>query len=217
MRPDALASAIAEDRAAGLRPIAVVATVGTTSSTVGRSGRGDRGCRGRRGPLAARGRRVRRRGRDHPGAARAVPRLGAGGLDRRQPAQVALRAARRVAAAHPAPRRPARGVQPRSRVPADARPRAAGPRLQRVDAAARAAIPRAETVDAAALVRPGRPSPADRAPHRPGAGLRGLAGGSGRLRAARSGAVLHGLLPPPAAGASPAARTSPRWHATSTS
>jgi len=33
MRPDALAAAIAEDRAAGLLPIAVVATVGTTSST----------------------------------------------------------------------------------------------------------------------------------------------------------------------------------------
>jgi aromatic-L-amino-acid decarboxylase len=33
LRPDALADAIAADRAAGLRPIAVVATVGTTSST----------------------------------------------------------------------------------------------------------------------------------------------------------------------------------------
>ena len=33
MRTDALAAAIAEDRAAGWRPIAVVATVGTTSST----------------------------------------------------------------------------------------------------------------------------------------------------------------------------------------
>ena len=33
MRPDALADAIARDRAAGLKPIAVVATVGTTSAT----------------------------------------------------------------------------------------------------------------------------------------------------------------------------------------
>ena len=33
MRPDALRDAIAEDRAAGLQPIAVVATVGTTSTT----------------------------------------------------------------------------------------------------------------------------------------------------------------------------------------
>ena len=33
MRPDALAAAVAEDRAAGLVPIAAVATVGTTSST----------------------------------------------------------------------------------------------------------------------------------------------------------------------------------------
>jgi aromatic-L-amino-acid decarboxylase len=33
MRPEALAEAIASDRAAGLRPIAVVATLGTTSST----------------------------------------------------------------------------------------------------------------------------------------------------------------------------------------
>ena len=33
MRPDALREAIAEDRAAGILPIAVVATVGTTSTT----------------------------------------------------------------------------------------------------------------------------------------------------------------------------------------
>ena len=33
MRPDALAAAIAEDRAAGHRPMAIVATIGTTSST----------------------------------------------------------------------------------------------------------------------------------------------------------------------------------------
>ena len=33
LRPDALAAAIAADRAAGHRPIAIVATVGTTSST----------------------------------------------------------------------------------------------------------------------------------------------------------------------------------------
>jgi aromatic-L-amino-acid decarboxylase len=33
MRPEALESAIAADRAAGLRPIAIVATIGTTSST----------------------------------------------------------------------------------------------------------------------------------------------------------------------------------------
>jgi aromatic-L-amino-acid decarboxylase len=33
LRPDALAAAIAADRAAGLRPVAIVATVGTTSST----------------------------------------------------------------------------------------------------------------------------------------------------------------------------------------
>jgi len=33
LRPDALAAAVASDRAAGLRPIAVVATIGTTSST----------------------------------------------------------------------------------------------------------------------------------------------------------------------------------------
>ncbi len=107
------------------------------------------------------------------------------------------------------------GVQPRPGVPADARPRAARPRLQRADAAARAPIPRAQAVDAAALVRPRRPSTADRAPHRAWRRRsRAWLAGARRLRAARAGAVLDGLLPLPAAARSPAARTSPTWRAT---
>ena len=98
----------------------------------------------------------------------AVRGLGARRLDRRQPAQVAVHAARRVAAADAPDAGPARRVQPRPGVPADARPRVAGPRLQRVHAAARAAVPGAQAVDPAALVRAGRAATADRAPPRAG-------------------------------------------------
>ena len=97
----------------------------------------------------------------------AVRRLGARRLDRRQPAQVAVHAARRIAAADPADGPAARGVQPRARVPADARPGDARPRLQRVPAAARPADAGAQAVDAAALVRAGGAAAADRVP--PGA------------------------------------------------
>ncbi len=54
LEPDALRAAIARDRAAGLRPIAVVATVGTTSSTSIDPIAGDRGHRRARGPVAPR-------------------------------------------------------------------------------------------------------------------------------------------------------------------
>ena len=88
---------------------------------------------------------------------------------------------------------PAGRVQPRARVPAHARPRHAGPRLQRVQPAARAPVPRAQAVDAAALVRargaaaPDRCAPgAGRAVR--GLGRRGSATGSGwrRCRSRRS-------------------------------
>ena len=69
LRVDALEAAIAEDLAAGVRPIAVVATIGTTSSTVGRSGRGHRGRRGANRAVAPRRRGVCRAGRHHPRAA----------------------------------------------------------------------------------------------------------------------------------------------------
>ena len=63
-RPDALAAAIAADRAAGHRPIAIVATVGTTSSTSVDPVAAIAGRRRARGPVAPRRRGVRRRGRD---------------------------------------------------------------------------------------------------------------------------------------------------------
>ena len=66
----ALAAAIAEDRAAGVRPIAVVATIGTTSSTSVDPVAADRRHRGARGAVAPRRRGVRGRGRAHPGAPR---------------------------------------------------------------------------------------------------------------------------------------------------
>ena len=91
---------------------------------------------------------------------------------------------------------PARGVQPRARVPADARPRDAGPRLQRVHAAARPALPGAQAVDPAALVRPRGAARADRArtsSWRPTFAALGRRGPG--LGAAGARPVLDGLLP----------------------
>ena len=68
---------------------------------VGRPGRRDRRHRRARGAVAARRLGLRRRGRAAPGPPGAVRRLGARRLDRREPAQVAVHAARRVAAADP--------------------------------------------------------------------------------------------------------------------
>ena len=156
----ALAAAIAEDRAAGLRPIAVVATIGTTSSTsvdpvaamadvAEREGLWLHVDAAYAGPIAL-----------IPDAARPVRWLGAGRFDRRQPAQVAVHAARRVAPADPPDGHAPGGVQPRPGVPPDARPRDAGPRLQRVPAPARAAVPGAQAVDPPALLRAGGPASA---------------------------------------------------------
>ena len=103
-----------------VRPIAIVATVGTTSSTSV-------------DPVAAIADIADARGlwlhvdaayagavAIDAGAAGAVRGLGARRLDRRQPAQVAVHAARRLAPAEPPDGRRARRVQPRARVPADA-------------------------------------------------------------------------------------------------
>ena len=100
--PTRSSDAIAADRAAGRRPIAIVATIGTTSSTSV-------------DPVAAIADIAAREGlwlhvdaayagavAIAPGARGAVRGLGARRLDRRQPAQVAVHAARRVAAASPA-------------------------------------------------------------------------------------------------------------------
>ena len=76
---------------------------------------------------------------------------------------------------------------------------APGPRLHRVPAAARAPDAGPQAVDAAALVRARRPAAADRAPPRRGAAVRGGHRRRPGLGAARPGAVLHGVLPLPAA------------------
>ena len=141
---------------------AVVATIGTTgggaidpvpaiaeacaaSGFVAARRRGLRGVRGRL-----------------PGAPSALRRLGAGGLDRRQPAQVARRADGLLGALDAAARRVPEGLQPRPRVPALARRR--GQPERGLDPA-RAALPRAEAVGGAALLRAERAPGADpRAP-----------------------------------------------------
>ncbi len=137
MRVGALEAAIVEDRAAGLWPIAVVATLGTTSSTSV-------------DPMSAIAEVAEREGlwlhvdAAYAGAVALLPdrrapvrRLGARRLPRRQSAQVAVHAARRLAPAQSTDGGDPVGVQPRAGVPADARSGRSGPGLQRVSAAAR--------------------------------------------------------------------------------
>ena len=157
LRPDALAAAIAADRAAGHQPIAIVATVGTTSSTsVDRSPRWHR-LPSRRASGSVSTRPTGARPRSSRGA-RALRRL-------RQadsivvnphkwlftPLDASLFLCRRLELA-----RAAFSLSP---VPAHARSSISGPRLQRVPAPARAPLPGAEAVGPAALVR-GRRTPA---------------------------------------------------------
>ena len=157
--------------ATGRSPI--VATVGTTSSTSVDPVAADR----RRSPSARACGCTSIRPTPGvvallPGASRAVRRLGARRFDRRQPAQVAVHAARRVAAADAAGCRSCATAF--SLVPEYLRTLDrddAGPRLQRVHAAARPAVPGAQAVDPAALVRARGAASADRAP--PRAGRRG--------------------------------------------
>ena len=107
MRPDALASMIAEDIAAGRKPFCVVATVGTTSTTsvdsvaqIGEIATGPRSLVSRRRRLC----RVRRAAR------RASPhsrRRGAGRFPGDESAQVAVHAGRSEHPLHPPSRRDA--------------------------------------------------------------------------------------------------------------
>ncbi len=76
MVPLALRAAIAEDREAGWLPGGVVATVGTTSTTAVDPVADIADVCARGGTLAARGCRLRRRHRAHPGHAPSLPRAG---------------------------------------------------------------------------------------------------------------------------------------------
>ena len=100
MRADLFEEAVAADVAAGVRPLAAVATVGHDVDDERRPGPCDR--RRVRAPrhVAARRRRVRRVGGGRPRDASRARRLRAGGLARRQPAQVALHARRLQPALH---------------------------------------------------------------------------------------------------------------------
>ena len=90
LRPDALAAAMAEDRAAGLMPFFVVANVGTTSSTALDPLAPDRRRLRRARRLAARRRRARRVGAGVPRAALDRRRRRAGRQLLHEPAQVAV-------------------------------------------------------------------------------------------------------------------------------
>ena len=217
MRVDALEAAIAADLAAGHRPIAIVATLGTTASTSADPIAPLAADRRAPRPVAPRRRRVRGRRRAAAGAPSRLRGLGARGLDRHQPAQVAVHAVRCLAPAEPAHARSPRRVQPRARVPPDARPRGSGPRRQRVHAPARAAQPGAQAVGPPALVRPRGPAPTAAPSPRPGPRRRRLGRRGPGLRAARADAVL-GRLPPLAPGGAREPRwASPRSRRSSTS
>ena len=168
------------------RPVAVVATHRDHVFDLGGPRGRDRRHRDPRRAVAPRRRRVRRRRRDATRAPHAVRGVGSGGLDRRQPAQVAVHAARRLAAADPSHGPGARRLQPRARVPAHARPHLAGPRLQRVPAAARAPDAGPQAVDADPLVRARRAAAADRAPPRARGTVRRLGRRGSGVGAARA-------------------------------
>ena len=152
-------SAIAEDRAAGVVPIAVVATVGTTSTTSVDPLARDRGDLRARTDLAARRCGVRGCRGD---AARTSPRARrrrAGRLAGRQPAQVAVHAGRPQRVLLPPNGRRPRRVLVDARVPEDRR--RGGRRGEEPDGhrhPARPPVPRAEVVDGDALVRRERPT-----------------------------------------------------------
>ena len=131
-------------------------------------------------------------GGDLPGAPPSLRRLGARGLDRRQPAQVARRPDGLLGALDAASGRLPARVQPRPRVPAVARRRR---EPQRGLDPARPPFPRAQAVGGSALLRPlGAPGadPRARAPRR---ALRELGARRAGLGGRRSAALLARLLP----------------------
>ena len=198
LRPDALAAAIAADRAAGHLPIAIVATAGTTSSTSVDPIAAIADIAERRGPLAARRRGLRRRRRDRAGAARACSR----GWERAD--SIVVNPHKWLFTPLDASLLLSRRLDQRARARSASRPEylrtldrdVAGPRLQRVHAAARPPLPGPEAVDPAALVRPRGPASADPPPHRAGASVRG-----GRRRRAWRGSAWRRSRSRPSASA----------------
>ena len=144
--------------------------------------------------------RLRRRRGRHPGAARAVRGLGGGRLHRHEPAQVVVRAGRRLDPADAADAGPARRLQPRAGILADARSPGADPRLQRVHAHPGPAAAGAQDMDAPALLRAGGSAPARRPSPRNGRAAGGLGRRRPGLRAHGTRPVLYRLPAVPAGG-----------------
>ena len=111
----------------------------------------------------------------------ALRRLGARGLGRRQPAQVARHADGLLGLLHAPPRGAAGRVQPRPRVPSRRRGRRQPQRVQR---AARPALSRAQALGGAALLRARGPAGGDPRARPAGGAVRGL--GRATSRAGRS-------------------------------
>ena len=189
-------AAIAADRGAGRRPIAIVATIGTTSSTA-------------IDPVEQIAEIAEREGlwlhvdAAYAGAVAIIPerRAAFDGWERANsivvnphkwlftPLDASLLLTRRMPVL-----RAAFSLVPEYLRTLDRD--GAGTRLQRVPAAARAPVSCAQAVDAAPLVRPGGPSPADRA--RTSSSRRTFAAwvdADPHWVRARAGAVLDGLLP----------------------
>ena len=156
MSPAALRDAIARDRAAGVTPIAVVATLGHHVDDQRRSGRRDcRHLRARRACGSTRTRPMPAWPPCIPEIRQRIRGLGARRLDRRQPAQVAVRAGGSQRLLHPAHGRAAAGLLARARVPAHRRGHGGRAQPDGHGRAARPPLPRPEAVDGAAHLRRG--------------------------------------------------------------
>ena len=194
MRVDALEAAIAEDRAAGRQPIAIVATIGTTArrrSTRWRTSRRSpsaRGC-GSTSTLRTPGR--------SPSSRACAGHSPAGSGRTRSSSTRTSGCSRRLTRRSCSPAgwtacEPRSASSPSTCARSTGRPR---PRLQRVPAPARTPFSGAQAVDPAPLVRARRAAPADRPPRRARAAVRRLGRRRSRLGAPRTGPVLDGLFP----------------------
>ena len=187
IRMDALAAAVAADRAAGLSPFLVVGNAGTTNTGAVDDLPGARRARGAGASLVPRGRRLRRLLPAHGGRT-----AGAGGdrarrLDRPRPPQGSLPPLRDRRAARPRRRGPEARPRPVGRLHADDAGGGGPDRLQPAVAGALAGLPGvarlAAPEDARRRAVPRQP----RGEARPGpVGLRAPAGDSGMSRSSRS-------------------------------